>query len=236
MDLTAGSRTAVDLVSSATAAHLQVRTSDGKGIIYVDGVVKGEGAFAGDVAPGPHSVVVSREGYQRYEKSVTLAERQTWRRDGHAAAGRGRGRHGARGRARVEGIYGGFGLMGAFGIGGMGTELETNCANLGASSCDTPDALGGGGFGYVGYTWNPVGFELFLARLGRHGDAEGDLQRPAFELRRPLLPASPPRAPSRSTSFARGGMAQSARAPPSRIASAAAPSPAASASPTASSS
>ncbi|HEY6461584.1 MAG TPA: PEGA domain-containing protein, partial [Polyangiaceae bacterium] len=58
VDVTAGSRTAVDLVSSATAAHIQVRTNDGQGSIYVDGVVKGQGAFSGDVAPGPHTIVV----------------------------------------------------------------------------------------------------------------------------------------------------------------------------------
>lgn len=166
VQISAGSKTAIDLVSSATAAHLQIRTSDGKGIIYIDGVVKGEGAFEGDVAPGPHTFVVSREGYERFEKTVNLSERQT---DAETvtltpvqavAASEG----GASERP-YEGLYGGFGLNGMFGVGGLGSTLETNCSTLGAASCDTPNALGGGAFGYIGWTWNPVGFELAIAGL-----------------------------------------------------------------------
>jgi hypothetical protein len=166
IEVTAGSRTAIDLIPAPIGAHLQVRTSDGKGSILVDGVARGEGAFSGDVPPGPHSVVVTRDGYQRFEKTMPLAERQTWAETvtlqpvgttGGASAG---------GAERAfEGIYGGFGLMGGFGVGGQGTDLETSCSTLGASSCDTPSPIGAGAFGYVGWTWNPVGFELFLAGL-----------------------------------------------------------------------
>ncbi|MGH7294997.1 MAG: PEGA domain-containing protein, partial [Polyangiaceae bacterium] len=77
VEVTAGSRSAVDLVASGTAAHIQVRTNDGHGSIFIDGVDKGVGAFSGDVAPGPHTVVVTRDGFQRFEKSYTLAEKQT---------------------------------------------------------------------------------------------------------------------------------------------------------------
>jgi hypothetical protein len=165
VDVAVGSSTAIDLVASDTAAHVQVTTSDGKGVIYLDGVVKGEGTFKGDVAPGPHSVVVSRDGYQRFEKTLTLAERQTWAetvtlsQTPSANAGQGEADH------PYAGLYGGFGLMGMFGVGGMGTELESNCSTLGASSCNTPQALGGGAFGYVGYTWDPVGFEFALGAM-----------------------------------------------------------------------
>ena len=168
VDLTAGSRTAIDLVSSATAGHMQVRTSDGKGTIFIDGASKGEGSFAGDVAPGPHNVVVTRDGYQRYEKSVTLAERQTWAETVTLTQAAAAGATVAEGERALEGMYGGFGVLGAVGVGGMGTELETDCNNLGAASCTTPSPIGGGAFVYVGYTWNPVGFELML---GGEGDS-----------------------------------------------------------------
>ncbi len=165
VDVTVGSRTAIDLVASDTAAHVSVTTSDGKGVIYLDGVVKGEGTFKGDVAPGPHSVVVSRDGYQRFEKTLTLAEQQTWAetvtlsQTPSANAGTGEADH------PYNGLYGGFGLAGMFGVGGMGTELETNCTTLGAATCNTPNAIGGGAFGYLGYTWDPVGFELVIAGM-----------------------------------------------------------------------
>jgi hypothetical protein len=165
VDVTVGSRTAIDLVASDIAAHVQVTTSDGKGVIYLDGVVKGEGTFKGDVAPGPHSVVVSRDGYQRFEKTLTLTERQTWAetvtltQTPSANAGQGEAEH------AYQGLYGGFGLAGLFGVGGMGTELETNCTTLGAGSCSTPNAVGGGAFGYIGYTWDPVGFEFLLGGM-----------------------------------------------------------------------
>ena len=165
VQITAGSKTAIDLVSAATAAHLQIRTSDGKGIIYVDGVVKGEGAFEGDVAPGPHTFVVSREGYERFEKSVTLAERQTDAETVTLQTLKTASASAQEGERPYQGLYGGFGLNGMFGVGGLGTTLETNCSTLGAASCDTPNALGGGAFGYVGWTWDPVGFELAIAGL-----------------------------------------------------------------------
>jgi hypothetical protein len=160
--VTAGASLAVDLVTSATAAHLQVRTSDGKGLVYVDSVVKGEGAFVGDVAPGSHTIVVEREGYERFEKTVTLAERETWAetvtlKPTQAAAST------ATATRAFEGLYGGFGLTGLFGVGGEGTDLDTSCGNLGASTCDTAQPVGGGLYGYVGWTWDPVGFELMLA-------------------------------------------------------------------------
>jgi hypothetical protein len=165
VDVAVGSRTAVDLIASDTAAHVSVTTSDGKGVIYLDGVVKGEGQFKGDVAPGPHSVVVSRDGYQRFEKTLTLAEQQTWAetvtlsQTPATKAGTGEAEH------AYQGLYGGFGLDGMFGVGGMGTTLETNCGNLGAASCSTPNAIGGGAFGFIGYTWDPVGFEFMLGGM-----------------------------------------------------------------------
>jgi hypothetical protein len=167
--VTAGDRDQVTLVTTATAAHVQIRTSDGKGLVYLDGIVKGEGAFEGDTAPGPHTAVVTREGYERYEKAFTLGPRETMAETvtlHPTAAAAAAAAAGAAPERPFAGVYGGFGFAGLFGVSGQGTDLETSCQNLGAASCDTPKALGGGVYGYVGYTWDPVGFELFLAGEG----------------------------------------------------------------------
>jgi hypothetical protein len=165
ISVNAGASVSVDLVTSATAAHLQVRTSDGKGLVYVDSVAKGEGGFAGDVAPGPHAVVIEREGYERFEKTVSLGERETWAETVALKPVQAAASTGAATRA-FEGVYGGFALNGLFGVGGQGTDLDTSCGNLGASTCDAAQPLGGGISGYVGYTFDPVGFELMLAGSG----------------------------------------------------------------------
>ena len=169
----AGARVAVDLVAMGTAAHLQVRTSDGQGLITVDGAPKGTGGFAGDIPAGAHAVSVTRDGYQPYQKTVTLGLRETWAETvtlvpiassagGADAAGEGGGKGGD--RVDGEGVYGGFGLGWMPSIASMGSELDTGCSTLGAASCDTPSPLASASvFGYGGYTWNPVGFELFLA-------------------------------------------------------------------------
>jgi hypothetical protein len=162
INVTAGASLAIDLVTSATAAHLEVRTNDGKGVVYVDGVAKGDGAFVGDVAPGSHTVVVEREGYERFEKTVSLGERETWAETVSLKGVQAAASTGAATRA-FEGLYGGFGLTGLFGVGGEGTDLDTSCGNLGASGCDSGQAAGGGLFGYVGWTFDPVGFELMVA-------------------------------------------------------------------------
>jgi hypothetical protein len=206
VELAVGSRAVVDLVSSATAAHLQIRTNDGKGSIYVDGVVKGEGAFAGDVAPGPHSVVVSRDGFQRFEKSMALAERQTWAETVTLEPAVAAGATTSEGERALEGIYGGFGFLETNGLGGMGTELATNCPSLGATTCSTPSPLGGGAFGYVGWTWNPVGFELFVTGTGDDASQKA-IYNGTTASGGALVPASAP-ARTETFSFVRfGGMA-----------------------------
>jgi hypothetical protein len=163
----AGARVALELVASPTAAHLQIRTSDGQGTITVDGQVKGTGAFAADVAPGPHTVTVTRDGYQPFQKAYTLGPRETVAETVTLSPTEkinlpGKGAE----RAEGEGVYGGFGLAWLPAIVGMGTELETGCSTLGAASCSTPSPKASAGvLGYVGYTWNPVGFEAFLAAV-----------------------------------------------------------------------
>jgi len=166
IDVVAGARVSVDLAAASTAAHVQVRTNDGKGLIYIDGTIKGEGAFAGDVTPGQHTIVVSRDGYERYEKALTLAPNETSAETVTLKPVGSVGPSAASAERKIEGIYGGLGAVSLFGVGGMGTDLETGCRNLGATSCDTASPIGGGLFGYMGWTWDPVGFELMLGGEG----------------------------------------------------------------------
>jgi hypothetical protein len=208
IDVTPGSRTAVDLVASPTGAHLLIRTSDGKGTIFVDGAARGEGTFSGDVPPGPHSVVVTREGFERYEKSMTLADNTTLAETVTlrpvAAAGSSSGEV----ERSFEGIYGGIGLLGSFGVGSQGTDLDTGCTALGASSCATALPAGGGLAGYVGWAWYPVGFELFLAALA---DQNKETAHFTGQNAPNQLPASfPPR--SEEFQYLRGGGGAAIRA------------------------
>lgn len=160
--IVAGASSNLDLAATSTAAHLQIQTSDGKGLVVVDGSPKGQGAFAGDVPPGPHTVAVSRDGYQPYQKTLTLAPQETWAETVTLSPTAAPTSAAGPAERPIEGIYGGLGLAALFGVGGQGTELETSCDTLGASSCSTPSPDGGGLFGYVGWTWNPVGFELLV--------------------------------------------------------------------------
>ena len=164
VDVGAGATAQVDLTATSTAAHLQVRTSDDRGTIYVDGEDKGEGGFSGDLVPGPHAIVVTRAGFQRVDKTVVLEERQTRSElvtlvplDKSAAVA------GVAAERPIAGTYGGVALFGGFAVGGQGTELETSCQTLGADVCDTPPGYGAAVFGYFGWTLDPVGFELMLA-------------------------------------------------------------------------
>jgi hypothetical protein len=169
VEVEAGKTADVTVAASSALGHLEINTSDGLGIIYLDGKVVGEGHFAGDAPAGSHDIRVTREGFVPFEKKVELAEKQsasetvTLRTAGQSLEA-----------VKVEesrpfyGLYGGFGLMGGVGIGGLGSSLDAtdeSCKALGALSCDTPGPLGAGLFGYVGFTWLPVGVELFVGGL-----------------------------------------------------------------------
>jgi PEGA domain len=158
-----GKAVTVELAAVAATAHLEVTTGDHLAIVFFDGKPLAEGSFSGDVAPGEHVLVVAKEGWDRVEKKINLAPQGhekvdivlTKSRDAKPsnvvdAAPDGRG------------LYGGFAFA-ALGLpGGSGNEIETRCNDLGASSCSTPMPIGGGLFGYLGYSFNPIGFEVML--------------------------------------------------------------------------
>jgi hypothetical protein len=160
VEVQAGKASSIELAAVAALSHLEITTSDPHAILFLDGKALAEGSFKGDVAPGDHMLAVTKEGFERYEKRLSLAPQGTEAIDvklqkaGTPAAS---GVEPARGGG---GLYGGFGLLGIGLSGGTGNELDTRCTELGATSCDRPMPLGGGLFGYFGYAFDPVGFEL----------------------------------------------------------------------------
>jgi hypothetical protein len=166
IEVTRGKAAEVVLTATAATAHLEVVTSDRQGIVFLDGKPVAEGAFAADVSVGPHVIAVTREGFERFQKTLTLADKQTavetvtLRRPQEAAAG------GAIEHERAfDGVYGGFGVAPLFEPGGNGNDVESRCDGLGAASCAQSSPVGVGLSGWVGYAWHPVGLEVFLAGM-----------------------------------------------------------------------
>jgi hypothetical protein len=159
-----GATITVEADATTPLAKLDVHTADRQGFILLDGKPLAEGSYTGDVPAGTHALSVAREGYERYEKRITVPEGGTYseavtlHKPASAAPSEDLSIPGT-------GIYGGFGLSGALLVSGTGNELETSCANLGASSCDTPKALGAGLWGYFGYAWNPIGIEILAGGM-----------------------------------------------------------------------
>jgi hypothetical protein len=156
----------VELVASATYATLKVGTSDGKGLVYLDDKLVGEGTFTSDVPSGPHRLRITREGYDPFEETIELKDKETIARtitlklSSKIDTGTLQ-----QDKRPLEGIYGGFGLMMTFLPGGMNSSMQKTCE--GARPQELTDCsgegggLGGGVTGFLGYHWDPVGVELF---------------------------------------------------------------------------
>ena len=161
--ITKGDSVQVELAAVAASAHLEVTTSDRKGLIFLDSKAVGEGAYAADVAVGPHTLVVTRDGYERYENKVTLVDKQSFTETVTLKLPEVQATGAPVGDRSEDGVYGGLGAMGLFEPGGEGNELDTSCAQLAASSCATSAPVGAGLMGWFGYAWHPFGVEGFLA-------------------------------------------------------------------------
>lgn len=156
----------VELVASSSTATLKVGTSDGKGLIYLDGKLVGEGTFSQEIPSGPHALRITREGYDPFEEQVELKDKETLARSITLKLSSKIETGAVQKENRpLEGVYGGFGLLMTFLPGGMKHSMQKTCegdkpAEL--ASCDGEGGgLGGGIDGFIGYHWDPVGVELF---------------------------------------------------------------------------
>jgi len=176
VDLVRGAKVTLEFVAVAAAARIDVKTSDGKGYIYVDSKLVGEGTYGADVSVGPHVIEVKRDGFETYVKSVVLADKQV-ESEAVTLHRPGGGEITAGDTERIlQGVYGGFGLLGFAQLNSLGSELQTGCQSLGATTCDTPNPFGFGAFGYVGYTFDPIGFEVMLG-----GSFDSTTQRATYD-------------------------------------------------------
>jgi hypothetical protein len=154
----------VILTAAATVATLKVTTADGKGVIYLDGKVVGEGVFSQEIPAGPHKLAVKRDGYDTFEEDVVLKEKETASRSVTLILSQvittGQVK---KEEDRLEGFYLGLGASYLFMPDGNGNDIQHLCENKTAGTHCTPDAIIGAALhGYVGYHWNPVGLELFF--------------------------------------------------------------------------
>jgi hypothetical protein len=157
----------IELVASANTASVKIGTSDAKGLIYVDGKLVGEGSFIGELPAGTHKLKITREGYDPFEEEIVVKEKEPLARTVTLNLSSEISTGPVQETERLEGIYGGFGLLGFLTPGGTGSSIEKQCEAKNQfpplASCEAPDGLGGGLGGFVGYHWDPVGIELYLA-------------------------------------------------------------------------
>lgn len=157
----------LEFVAGSSTASVKIGTSDAKGRIYVDGALVGEGSFIGDLPSGTHKLKIVRDGYDPFEEDIVVKDKEplartvTLKLSAQITTGP------VVETERLEGIYGGFALLGYLTPGGTGDAISAQCDNKGSAvtlaSCDAPGGMGGGLAGFVGYHWDPIGMELYLA-------------------------------------------------------------------------
>ncbi len=155
----------IELRASATLAKLKI-TVEGSPTaqIFLDGKPVGTGSFTAEIPAGTHKLSVTREGYQKFEDEVVLVERENVARTVVLNLSEEVKTGGDDKSARkLEGFYGGFGLMGLLLPAGNGSDVQETCAKRAAPVTDCSGGgagTGGGLFFFAGHHWDPVGLEL----------------------------------------------------------------------------
>jgi hypothetical protein len=160
VDVQAGGTAVLTLDAVTPLGRVELQTPDHQGEMTIDGRAVGEGQFKGELPAGEHVLVITRPGFYRHEEKLALANKQVLVETiGLTPLPPQQGRA----ERPLGGFYGGFGLAMLLVPAGEGNQLDTGCSELGATSCGTQSPLGGAIFAHFGYTWDPVGLELFIA-------------------------------------------------------------------------
>jgi hypothetical protein len=157
----------VEIVASTAIATLKIGTSDGKGLIYIDSKLVGEGTFTADIPAGTHALKITREGYDPVEEQVELKDKETISRSITMTLSSKIETGPVQKENRpLEGLYGGFGLLGTLLPGGMHSSMQKTCDDSKPAELDScsgqGSGLGAALTGFLGYHWDPVGVELFM--------------------------------------------------------------------------
>jgi hypothetical protein len=168
VDVGRGKTQEIVLDAATSTAPVKIGTSDAKGLIYIDGKLVGEGSFVGDIPSGVHVLKVTREGYDPFEEKFEVKDKEPFARTVTLKLSSKIETGPMVEVERLEGVYGGFSLLGMATPGGTGNDVEKLlCDNRAATpelaGCEAPDGLGGGLGAFIGYHWDPVGIELFVA-------------------------------------------------------------------------
>lgn len=154
------------LVASNASAPVKLGTNDGKGLVYLDDKVVGEGTFSGDVPAGAHKLKITRDGYDTFEEDILVKDKEPYSRTVTLKINNVVTTGEVKEFERFDGVFGGFTLAPLWTPGGTGSSIQSDCAAKATptlASCETPSGFGGGVGGYVGYSWDPVGIEFYGA-------------------------------------------------------------------------
>ena len=162
-----GTTKEVVLAAETQSGAVKIATSDGRGLIFLDGKVVNEGTFFGELPPGRYALKITREGYDPFEEVLVVNNKESLARSitlklspvittGQVVE-----------TERANGLYGGFHFIGLLTPAGTGSSMQKTCEAKDATptlaSCDAQGGIGGGLGGHIGYAWDPVGLELYLA-------------------------------------------------------------------------
>jgi PEGA domain len=154
------------LQTSSAPASVNITVFENLGTITLDDKPVGEGSISTTVPPGDHTLKVTREGYEPYEKKFTLRARETFAETVTLRIAAKTVTEAVQVRERdLQGVYGGFNVSGVTQLNGLGGTLDARCSQndgLGANNCDIGTPLGAALGANIGYQWDPVGLELYV--------------------------------------------------------------------------
>ncbi len=148
----------------ATTGTLDIAISDNQGTVLIDGKNVGDGTYRADVAAGEHEVTVTRLGFKPFHKKVTIEAGKVMS-VGVTLEHQDAAPPPPPPMDTFGGVFFGFLLGPSFAPTGLRGTLDhpESCALIGAASCSASGPVGFAFAANVGYTWDPLGVELFAA-------------------------------------------------------------------------